>query len=1829
MSENPPPPSSSHQQKLVSVTMDVKRLTSHEVVSNRIEADAMRVYAADVKQLTEVQPTQFDDELILGPGLRADGPVTLGTKEGDVFKEFVLIQGNEIALDTNELQVTGPTRMQTTFGSGQDALQVNGASSFDGNVVMEYDAHVKGTLDVTDEQASAMVRHATITEHLDTQGEATFQDRVTFQNTDGNQNFTEATIEGSQFSGNAATASQFENPPEISIGGDYLSADPFTLTGNENISITLQPSDNNAGDIVFSNLDQTITSQKTIEDHNVVFNPPGQYGIEGGWSERWKNQLRLRLGGDLEGEVHFDGREGETGVTLDARIRQSFGQVPNVRLYVSSAEGSDSNPGNTPNFPVRTIKRAAELAQEYVERRNGKFFNFSKINFPAMAYQNPGGGAYEAAADTIWENREGLVASMSQYLEDTYPTLADTETTVPGFEKVRDICPRDARFLIEAVCSDLTYGKPMNMARAAARYFSQFKRPTGSGEGGMTRSGENRLVLPPDQRNATIDTWEYLRDQMKALPNITSTTVQDMIDALFEGFVKTVTDPLPFQTNFSFEARMNEAFGSGSVLADLIENADNFFDELGQTDTFLNKWIQSQVKPYIENLNLTSNFDEEDVRDILLATAMDLKQGSIEYSGKNLNKYFVNNLNQLEESELRPIALALQYTEQIVIDDAIPRENITQAELQAFRRLMEGVYTTLQFPTTFAPTPVTIFVTSGVYREETPIYLAPNVSVVGDSLRSVLVYGDKAKGADRRDFFHCNTGVYVFNLRFRDVREPGFCAAFPAALVDVNVSGDEQKDENEPVETGERRYFQVQGPNPNQPNEAEVIFSYPGYSKFNRPKVYVDEPRDSNTIVEEIIVTDPGSGYTEAVITNALANIKIRDIRERANLKRNSLTDEIEMDAFQMEAYYDEDDPNPAWEPGTRYPAIPDGRADFDITVTNGSISAITLKTDAVTNRLKHGKGYRGQAAFLELPPPDNNGRRARAIVIMKSDYAEMSVPEDGIDEHGRITKVTIDYPGSGYTDVSKPWISIPPPTDLQPYVNASPYIQNCSNLSGPFDQNGNLIPKTLPLPFDINDVYGDNTTQVNPNGAGGGIRIDGACVAPRSPVPSFVTDAFTQLNQGGIGFLLINRGYAQFVSTFGLFCSTHVKALGGSFANISNTVTDFGLESMHARGYWPVPYATVDIIPPRRIQENQQGVKEYVYVTDYPMELDSGVFNPSLDSEEAHGVFVPNEGYRSEVSVDASASFWGAGYDAIAELPGTYYVALEIDPPPSQNNGNVTARFHSVDDEYQAWIGSAWVDFQVDADGRWVRKDNSEEITDRTTRVRTLTRIAPENLQPGGGEILALSLAQDYAKGDDRDEADRDTFTGSGYKEIPNVTVYLLEEDAQGIRTLVEPLPQEITRQIDVRMNLTRVTPIVVKLDDDLVARLVRPKFMSVCRINGVWHTIRGVTRVASQDLSDTSGFEPGEYALSLFPAVNWVDEIKLEFYDASYISTNSHAMEYVGSGITYNALPEYGGVPNSASEVVEYSPGRVFFTTQDQLGNTRIGKEFSVDQLSGRVSINTDQFNLAGLSSIGPFRNDDGETVGVQLRSVSNDPNLNSSMPGNTVPTQEAVLSYFQRFLIPNPDQQNRTLQSRLVNNVLRMVWEPQQAAHLTGTLRNTKGVEEDNVIPLSLYTEELAADTSVTTQALTAATVTTDSLTVNENLVAQHIGNSQSEIRGRWYGSSMGGASGRLSGIPIAYTCQVNTGSVRRLSYGGEASNESPGVRMPRSGAVVFVTVQGVHGVQMLVNDTNAANGTFSQNSSQETDIPFVSGNQIRFETVTDPSQPVVVSFYVIFA
>ncbi len=144
--------------------------------------------------------------------------------------------------------------------------------------------------------------------------------------------------------------------------------------------------------------------------------------------------------------------------------------------------------------------------------------------------------------------------------------------------------------------------------------------------------------------------------------------------------------------------------------------------------------------------------------------------------------------------------------------------------------------------------------------------------------------------------------------------------------------------------------------------------------------------------------------------------------------------------------------------------------------------------------------------------------------------------------------------------------------------------------------------------------AYADR--RLDPTGSGGGALVDGNAPSERSPIQSFVFDAFTQLNQGGNGIHIINNGYAQLVSVFTIFCSNAVIVENGGIASITNSNSNFGDTCMTAKGLGKLA---------------SQG---FVRNPAYPTNVPNGEYYPLgyWPNQQQMEVFLPNDRDRPHI---------------------------------------------------------------------------------------------------------------------------------------------------------------------------------------------------------------------------------------------------------------------------------------------------------------------------------------------------------------------------------------------------------------------------------------------------------------------------------------------------------------------------------------------------------------------------------------------------------------------
>ena len=128
------------------------------------------------------------------------------------------------------------------------------------------------------------------------------------------------------------------------------------------------------------------------------------------------------------------------------------------------------------------------------------------------------------------------------------------------------------------------------------------------------------------------------------------------------------------------------------------------------------------------------------------------------------------------------------------------------------------------------------------------------------------------------------------------------------------------------------------------------------------------------------------------------------------------------------------------------------------------------------------------------------------------------------------------------------------------------------------------------------------------------------------------------------------------------------------------------------------------------------------------------------------------------------------------------------------------------------------------------------------------------------------------------------------------------------------------------------------------------RPRYGDAIKLSGDsrYYTVEAATALygASTDTSDVTILETWQTGTTSGASV--------DFYERSLIQASSITFEYVGSGNNFStALPENGGFPIQANEVIEDSDGQgqVFFTSTDQKGDFRIGGDLLINASAGII--------------------------------------------------------------------------------------------------------------------------------------------------------------------------------------------------------------------------------------------------------------------------------------
>lgn len=222
----------------------------------------------------------------------------------------------------------------------------------------------------------------------------------------------------------------------------------------------------------------------------------------------------------------------------------------------------------------------------------------------------------------------------------------------------------------------------------------------------------------------------------------------------------------------------------------------------------------------------------------------------------------------------------------------------------------------------------------------------------------------------------------------------------------------------------------------------------------------------------------------------------------------------------------------------------------------NGNFSIVEIGPDSVQNVLYVSKsgndasdGKSLSKSFLTLEAALAVATSGTTIFLKSGSYTEncpLEVPTGVsiVGDNARTTSIkaavsTNDIlhvrnacyvTGVTFKDHVYPAAAVAFPSTGAGLITSSPYIYNCSSIT---------------------------TT-------GTGMRIDGSKATGGR---SMVSANFTQLNSGGIGVHVLNKGFAQLVSIFTLFCDVGVLCESGGQCDMGNSNSSFGNYGLKAVG--------------------------------------------------------------------------------------------------------------------------------------------------------------------------------------------------------------------------------------------------------------------------------------------------------------------------------------------------------------------------------------------------------------------------------------------------------------------------------------------------------------------------------------------------------------------------------------------------------------------------------------------------------------------------------------
>ena len=521
--------------------------------------------------------------------------------------------------------------------------------------------------------------------------------------------------------------------------------------------------------------------------------------------------------------------------------------------------------------------------------------------------------------------------------------------------------------------------------------------------------------------------------------------------------------------------------------------------------------------------------------------------------------------------------------------------------------------------------------------------------------------------------------------------------------------------------------------------------------------------------------------------------------------------------------------------------------------------------------------------------------------------------------------------------------------------VTKSPYISDVSAFSGP------SISARVGFP-------------ANP-GSAIGAYIDGAIHAGFGATvgnQSMVMDAYTQVNDEGIGIWVDNNAKAEIVSVFTYFCDFGYVAMDGGVIRALNGNNSYGQFALSAFGTSPLEVPTGGHLKGQRLNIAPTTLTGSISLGQTITGETSGAVGYVLnDQTAADPPFVLFEydyiGYGvSDFAVSEMVTFGPVGSGETALLTATDHVeGLNgfLFPLAGLNTEPRARGVIQFGDERYSGLGSEG----------------------KTTYGYGLTAVTGVGTDSNG---YTLSAVTDYVEG---------TF---GVVGTYNTTQLALGAQNTYPGVAATTSGGGLNAVFTIGVGATGYVESIV------------PTTEGQGYEEGDMLTFDG---------SDIGGLAGAAVTCAVYPrsgtallrlseekTIEAADKQKITIlYDYSQVRVTGHDFLDIGIGGTVASRYPLKPLtqPIEGNQITETAPARIFFVTSDQDGNFRVGNYFRVDQATGSATLNASAFNLSGLTELrlGSL----GGQIGVAINEFSADGTL-SGNSDTAVPTEKAVKTY-----------------------------------------------------------------------------------------------------------------------------------------------------------------------------------------------------------------------------